>query len=73
LISKCPKRGDFIPEFKWCASCGAELHRGAKVVRVQYGDIYYCKHVGVKRKAATDDYFCEECVKNGKVAIRGAI
>jgi len=59
-----------MKQSKMCQSCGKELQEGDQVVRVQYGEIYYCKHVGVSRKASTDDYFCADCAANGHIAIR---
>lgn len=54
-----------------CQGCNKALNSGDKVVRLQYGTLYYVKHVGVKRKASTDDYFCDDCLKTGNVAVRG--
>jgi hypothetical protein len=54
---------------KCCQTCGKELLEGMPVVRIQRGTIHYCKHVGVSRKAATDDYFCEGC----QIAVREEI
>jgi hypothetical protein len=58
-----------IPAF--CACCGRKLESGEPVVRVQYGPLYYCKHVGVTgAPAKRDDLFCQECHRSGNVAIR---
>jgi hypothetical protein len=56
---------------KQCASCAKEIEQGEECVRIQRGKINYSQHVSMHRVAATDDYFCMDCVKAGNVAIRG--
>jgi predicted RNA-binding Zn-ribbon protein involved in translation (DUF1610 family) len=55
---------------KLCQSCNKEIQDGETVVRVQYGKIGYAGHISLYRKASTDDYFCEDCGRQGSIAIR---
>ncbi len=47
---------------KICASCGDNIYADDQMVHVQYGKLHSGRY--------KNDYFCQDCVKSGNVAIR---